>query len=114
MSSYLSPTVNFTGIEIGFTWIAKNFQRTFVNSEMKFLMLQYAFETMNVKRVQFSTDPVNEKSNQAILRLRAKFEGTLRKWRFNSSEDQGDRNIYSILDHEWNKVRLELQKKLFI
>lgn len=111
MSVFQYPSENFTKVEIGFSWISDKWQRTFVNSEMKFLMLDYAFGPMNVKRVEFSVHPDNTKSNAAMLRVGAKFEGTLRKWRFLPGliPDDGNRNIYSIIDDEWPQLKQKLQ-----
>jgi RimJ/RimL family protein N-acetyltransferase len=65
---------------------------------------------MKVRRVEFSVDPLNEKSNCAMKRLGAQFEGRMRKWRYNSSSDHGDRNIYSILDDEYKSILEKLNK----
>jgi RimJ/RimL family protein N-acetyltransferase len=105
MSTYQYPSLGFRKIEIGFTWIAESWQRTFVNTEMKFLMLSHAFEEMKTSRVEFSIHPDNEKSNAAIKRIGAVYEGTLRKWRFLPGVDDGNRNIYSIIDSEWPGVK---------
>jgi RimJ/RimL family protein N-acetyltransferase len=110
ISTFWNFATNGSKIEIGFTWVADKWMRTFVNTEMKFLMLTYAFETLKVKRVEFSVDPTNEKSNKAMLRIGAKCEGTLRKWRFLSENDKGDRNIYSIIDDEWPEIKARLNK----
>jgi N-acetyltransferase len=104
-STFHNATPNFSRVEIGFTWVADKWMRTFVNTEKKFLMISHAFEKMKVKRVEFSVDPRNEKSNRAMKRIGAQFEGTLRKWRFISGDDPGHRNIYSIIDDEWPQVR---------
>lgn len=110
MSTFLNPSSGFLKVEIGFTWIADAWQRTYVNSEMKLLMLNYAFLEMKVKRVEFSVDTTNQKSNQAMKRLGATFEGTLRKWRFNSPDDLGHRNIYSVIDDEWAELKERIIK----
>lgn len=65
-------------LEIGSTWIAASWQKTFVNTEAKFLMLCHAFEKLQCVRVQFTTDEINAKSRAAILRLGAKQEGIVR------------------------------------
>src|SRR5260370_6961412 len=65
-------------VEIGSTWIAPRWQRTVVNTEAKYLMLCQAFETWKCMRVELKTDALNGRSRQAILRLGAKEEGTLR------------------------------------
>lgn len=120
MSTYQFPSPGFLKIEIGFTWIADSWHRTFVNTEMKSLMLQYAFETMGAKRVEFSVHPKNLKSNNAMIRIGATLEGTLRKWRFLAGRgegrgavgDDGNRNMYSIIDDEWPEVSRNIQSKL--
>ena len=66
-------------VEIGWTWLGKDWQRTFVNTEAKFLMLRHAFEVWKCIRVEFKTDSLNEKSRNAILRIGAKEEGVLRQ-----------------------------------
>ncbi len=114
MSVFQYPSENFTRIEIGFSWVADKWQRTFVNSEMKYLMLEYAFQIMQAKRVEFSVHPANEKSNAALTRLGASFEGLLRKWRFLPGlvPDDGNRNLYSIIDDEWPIIRQKLDLSL--
>jgi RimJ/RimL family protein N-acetyltransferase len=111
-STFWNPAADLAKIEIGFTWVADKFMRTFVNTEKKLIMLEHAFERLKVKRVEFSVDPTNEKSNAAMIRIGAKLEGTLRKWRFLSDEDSGNRNIYSIIDDEWPEVRSLLKSHL--
>jgi RimJ/RimL family protein N-acetyltransferase len=112
MSTLQYPGEDFFKIEIGFTWVADKWQRTYVNSEMKLLIMTHAFEEMKTKRVEFCVHPNNEKSNAAMTRLGAKLEGTLRKWRYRSGTDDGNRNIYSVIDEEWPQVKAHLQKKL--
>ncbi len=112
ISRFHSAPENFLRVEIGYTWIADRWMRTFVNTEKKYLMLRHAFEAWKVKRVEFSVDPINEKSNRAMKRLGAVMEGTLRKWRFLSDQDQGHRNIYSILDDEWEPIRGRLERMM--
>jgi len=66
-------------VEIGSTWIAAARQRTAINTEAKYLMLRHAFEVWQCIRVELKTDALNQKSRNAILRISAKEEGTLRK-----------------------------------
>src|SRR5438874_11597409 len=61
-------------VEIGWTWIARPWQRTAVNTEAKYLMLRHAFETLGCIRVELKTDSLNERSRKAILRLGAQEE----------------------------------------
>ena len=95
-------------IEIGSTWIAPAWQRTAVNSEAKFLMLRHAFETWQCVRVELKTDTLNQKSRNAILRLGAKEEGTLRKHLITSTGRIRDTVYFSILDTEWPEVKARL------
>ncbi len=98
--------------EIGWTWINPAWQRTYVNTEAKLLMLTYAFETWKCLRVEFKTDALNEKSRNAILRLGAKQEGIFRQHMICQSGRLRDSVYFSILDNEWQKVKENLWRKL--
>jgi RimJ/RimL family protein N-acetyltransferase len=99
-------------LEIGWTWLAKSWQRTFVNTEAKFLMLCFAFERLNCIRVQFTTDEINEISCAAILRLGAKQEGIIRQDFIMPDGRKRDSVQFSIIDQEWPEVRRGLEEKL--
>lgn len=95
-------------VEIGWTWITPEFWKTKVNTESKFLLLQYCFEVLKVYRVQFSVSGLNIRSQKAIERLGAIKEGTFRKHRVKKDGTIHDNVYYSILDTEWNKVKEQL------
>jgi N-acetyltransferase len=99
-------------VEIGSTWIAPRWQGTVVNTEAKYLMLRHAFETWKCLRVELKTDALNQRSRQAILRLRAREEGTLRKHMLTWNGRERDSVYFSILDTEWPVVMAWLQSKL--
>ena len=99
-------------LEIGFTWIAPRWQRTFVNTEAKYLMLKHAFEDQQFLRVQFRADASNEKSQRAILRLGARPEGTLRSFVLSKNRGPRDLMVYSILASEWPGIRSKLEQEL--
>ena len=99
-------------VEIGSTWIAPPWQRTVVNTEAKYLMLLHAFELWKCLRVELKTDAMNQRSRQAILRLGATEEGTLRKHMLTWNGRQRDSVYFSILDTEWPQVKANLQSKL--
>lgn len=99
-------------VEIGSTWIAPAWQRTAVNTEAKFLMLQHAFEAWGCFRVELKTDALNEKSRNAILRIGAKEEGTLRRHVLTWTGRVRDSVYFSILDSEWPAVKNTLEEKL--
>lgn len=94
--------------EIGWTWITPEFQRTYVNSEAKYLMLSHAFDVWDCVRVELKTDALNEKSRAAMLRIGAKEEGTLRQHMLTQGERFRDSVYYSVLDSEWPEVRARL------
>lgn len=99
-------------VEIGWTWIVPEFQRTFVNAEAKLLMLTHAFETWKCIRVEFKTDATNVRSRMAIGRLGAKEEGVLRNHMITESGRFRDSVYFSILDTEWDGVKTILQERL--
>ena len=97
-------------LEIGWTWLGRNWWRTGVNSECKFLLLQHAFEDLGCVRVELKTDALNERSRNAMLRIGAREEGTLRKHMLTASGRWRDTVYYSILDTEWPLVRARLRE----
>jgi RimJ/RimL family protein N-acetyltransferase len=99
-------------VEIGWTWIGRDFQRTVVNTEAKYLMLRHAFETWKALRVYLQTDALNERSQKAIARLGAKREGILRKDKITDQGRVRDSVIFSILDDEWAEVKNNLEAKM--
>jgi RimJ/RimL family protein N-acetyltransferase len=99
-------------VEIGWTWISPPFQRSYVNSEAKYLMLRHAFDVWDCVRVELKTDLLNEQSRNAMLRLGAIEEGVLRRHIITYSGRFRDTIYYSILDHEWPAVRARLEARL--
>ncbi|MDX9678863.1 GNAT family protein [Pseudomonas zeae] len=99
-------------LEIGSSWIAASWQKSFVNTEAKYLMLRHAFEALNCVRVQFTTDENNQKSRNAILRLGAQQEGIVRHERIMPDGRKRNSVRFSIIDDEWPQVRLHLEQKL--
>jgi N-acetyltransferase len=99
-------------VEIGSTWIAPRWQRTIINTETKYLMLCQAFEVWDCMRVELKTDALNQRSRQAILRLGAKEEGTLRKHMLTWNGRQRESVYFSILDTEWPQVKAGLEARL--
>ena len=99
-------------VEIGWTWIAAPWQRTAVNTEAKYLLLQHAFETLGCVRVELKTDALNEQSRRAILRLGAVEEGVLRHHMITHDGRWRDTVYHSILVAEWPRVKERLESKL--
>jgi RimJ/RimL family protein N-acetyltransferase len=103
-------------VEIGGTWLAASAQRTGVNTEAKFLLLEHAFETMGVVRADLKTDARNTRSWRAIAGAGATFEGVLRHW--SPSRVPGeegllrDSAIFSVIAAEWPEVKAALRRRL--
>ncbi len=109
---YLNILPDHRAVEIGGTWYAPEFQRTPVNTECKYLLLQHAFEKLGCIRVQFKTDVRNERSQRAIERLGAVREGVLRNHMILPDGSFRHSVFYSILDSEWPLIRQRLAEKL--
>lgn len=99
-------------LEIGHTWLSASWQRTHANTEAKYLLLGHAFEVLNCVRVQFTTDELNEKSRNAILRLGAQQEGIVRHERIMPDGRKRNSVRFSIIDDEWPQIRGLLQQRL--
>lgn len=99
-------------VEIGWTWVARDWQRTAVNTEAKYLLLRHAFETLGCIRVELKTDSLNEKSRAAILRIGAKEEGIFRNHMITESGRIRHSVYFSILDSEWPAVKARLESIL--
>ena len=99
-------------VEIGWTWLGKNWQRTAANTEAKYLMLRHAFETWGCLRVEFKTDSLNVRSRAALLRIGAREEGIFRNHVITWTGRIRHSVYYSIIDSEWANVKADLEKKL--
>lgn len=93
-------------IEIGWTWISREFQGKGVNSQIKYLMLKYAFETLDFERVEIKTDVLNIPARKALLRIGAKEEGVLRSHTLMTHGRRRDTIYYSILRSEWESIKI--------
>jgi RimJ/RimL family protein N-acetyltransferase len=111
-TSYLDISRHDRRLEIGSTWIGKPWQRTGINTEAKYLLLEHAFESLGAVRVQLKTDKRNLQSQAAIERLGAVREGVLRKHMIVSDGFIRDTVMYSITMDEWPSVKQRLEAKL--
>ena len=99
-------------VEIGYTWYAKRWQRSHVNTACKLLLLAHAFDRLGCKVVGFRTDNFNFKSQRAIEALGAKKDGVLRHHAMRRDGSARDTVLYSILAAEWPDVRRHLELRL--
>ena len=111
-SRYMNIMPRDRGLEIGGTWYGPEFQRTMVNTECKYLLLQHAFEKLSCIRVQLKTDLRNERSQKAIERIGAVKEGVLRNHMILPDGYYRHSVYYSILDTEWPSVKIRLQEMM--
>lgn len=92
-------------IEIGYTWIGPHFQKTGLNRNCKWLMLQYVFEQLQFERVEFKTDERNTASRRAIEKIGGQFEGILRSHTVLYDGFRRNTVYYSILRQEWETLK---------
>jgi N-acetyltransferase len=109
---YMEIRPQHRSLEIGGTWYGANYQRTAINTECKYLLLQHAFENLGCVRVQFKTDTRNLRSQKALERLGAIKEGVLRQHIITPSGFLRDSVYYSILDKEWPSIKRRLEELL--
>ncbi|MEO6818833.1 MAG: GNAT family protein [Ginsengibacter sp.] len=99
-------------LEIGWTWIAKEYWGTKVNLECKLALLTFCFETLKTIRVQLKTKDTNERSRKAIEKIGGKFEGILRKDKIQANGTTRNAAYFSILDDEWENARTKIMTQL--
>jgi RimJ/RimL family protein N-acetyltransferase len=99
-------------VEIGYTWYAKRWQRSHVNTACKLLLLRHAFETLGCRVVGLRTDNFNFASQRAIEALGAKKDGVIRHHQPRRDGTVRDSVMYSILRPEWPDVRRHLEFRL--
>lgn len=109
---YLDIRPKDRGVEIGGTWYGRQYQRTGVNTECKYLLLQHAFERLGCIRVQFKTDLRNVRSQKAIERLGAVREGILRNHMILPDGTIRHSVYYSIVAEEWPVIKKRLERML--
>jgi RimJ/RimL family protein N-acetyltransferase len=111
-TSYLEVCAEDARLEIGSTAYVPAVWATRVNPETKLLLLGYAFDELGVGRVQLKTDIRNVRSAQAIARLGAQFEGTLRRYQRRADATVRDTVLFSIVAEQWPQVRAGLLERL--
>ncbi|UOQ79046.1 GNAT family N-acetyltransferase [Hymenobacter sp. 5516J-16] len=104
-TSYGSFALADKRLEIGWTWLGKDFQRTGLNRAAKHLLLKYAFGELGCERVELKADALNQKSREAMRRMGATEEGILRSHMVTQSGRRRDSVYFSILKPEWDQLR---------
>jgi RimJ/RimL family protein N-acetyltransferase len=112
MTTYMNVDANNRHVEIGSTWYARRHQRTPLNTECKWMLLTYAFETLDCIAVEFRTHIANRQSRAGIERLGAKLDGILRNHMIMPNGTLRDTCVYSIIASEWPVVKAHLEWQL--
>jgi RimJ/RimL family protein N-acetyltransferase len=111
-SRYMNIRPRDRGVEIGYSWLGKRYQRSAVNTEAKYLLLKNAFERAGANRVELKTDSRNQRSQAAIERIGASREGVLRRHMVAQNGFVRDTVMYSIIRDEWPDIKRNLEAKL--
>lgn len=111
-TSYHDIIAPVARLEIGFTWYAKTYQRTHVNTACKLMLMTHAFETLGAGVVGWRTDNFNHASQRAIERLGAKKDGVIRHHALRRDGTVRDTVMYSVIAGEWPEIRAHLLSQL--
>lgn len=111
-TKFMDIDVKHKRLEIGFTWLTPSYWRTAVNTNCKYLLLQYAFETLGSQRVQIKTDHENLRSQKAIERIGAIKEGVLRNHMIRKDGTTRHTVMYSITKEDWPDIKVHLETLL--
>lgn len=106
--------IGFKTLQLGYTWYGKDFRGTGLNKHCKYLLLQFAFETLGMERVEFRADNNNQRSIAAMRSIGCKVEGVMRSNMPTADSDvRRDSIVLSILKNEWfDEVKEKLKSKL--
>jgi RimJ/RimL family protein N-acetyltransferase len=111
MSTYYTEFLSQRGVSIGTSFLHPSVRGGPANPEAKLLMLDHAFNCGAV-RVQFKVDTRNQRSQAAVAKLGAVREGVLRRDRLTWTGYIRDTVVFSILDHEWPRLKAQLQSRV--
>lgn len=106
---YLNIRPEHRSLEIGWSWLGQEWQRTGVNTQVKLLLLSHAFERLGCVRVEFKTDARNARSQRALERMGATREGVLRNHMIVQGDYVRDSVYFSVIDQDWLEVKERLQ-----
>ena len=107
---YLDIQEKHRKLEIGFTWLQPDYWGTEVNFECKLLLLTHCFETLKTVRVQLKTDENNKRSQKAIVKIGAQYEGILRNDMLRDNGTNRNSVYFSIIDKEWSEKKVKLEE----
>lgn len=110
--SFLNISFHDLRLEIGSSWLGKDFRGTNVNRHSKFSMMRYAFEELNFERVEFKTDVLNERARKGLQKIGGIEEGVLRSHMTMWNDRRRSSIYYSVLKNEWSQLRQTIFKDI--
>lgn len=113
VTTLMSVSNHHERLEIGSTWIGREFHRTGLNRNCKFLLMRYVFETLEFERLEFKTDARNEQSRTAIQKVGGKYEGEFRSHSVMPDGFRRNTIMYSVLKEEWPAIKSSVFKEYF-
>ena len=94
-------------IEIGWTWLGKEYHGKGINNQVKYLMISYCFEILDFERVEFKTDVLNIPARKALSQIGMTEEGVLKSHTLMTHDRRRDTIFYSVLKSEWNALKIK-------
>jgi RimJ/RimL family protein N-acetyltransferase len=99
-------------LEIGWSWLSKDFRGTDINRHAKYSMMKYAFDELNFERVEFKTDVLNVRARKGLQKIGGKEEGILRSHMTMWNNRRRDSVYYSVLKNEWPGLKQTIFKDI--
>jgi RimJ/RimL family protein N-acetyltransferase len=103
--------IESAALQLGYTWYGKEFQGTGINKSCKYLLLEFAFDTLKMERVEFRADNKNQRSINAMKSIGCVVEGVLRSNTYTPNGERRDSIVLSIIKGDWhNNVKTKLKE----
>lgn len=99
-------------LEIGWSWLGKEYRSSGVNKHTKFSMMRYAFEEVSFERVEFKTDVLNERARKGLKNVGGIEEGVLRSHMTMWNNRRRSSVYYSVLKNEWPLLKQTIFKEI--
>jgi RimJ/RimL family protein N-acetyltransferase len=99
-------------LEIGWSWLGKNFRSTGINRHAKYCMMRYAFDTTNFERIEFKTDFLNERAKQGLRKVGGREEGVFRNHMTMWNDRRRDSIYFSVIKNEWPELKETIFKDI--
>jgi N-acetyltransferase len=99
-------------LEIGWSWLGREFRSSGLNRHCKYAMMNYAFEQLNLERVEFKTDVLNERAKQGLRKVGGVEEGVLRSHMTMWNNRRRTSVYFSVLKNEWPQLKTTIFKDI--